>query len=167
MESFERLKVGDEVGVPNLEGTEVKIDKVTAVTKHVITVSNHDYARKSGRRISTGISYGRIHLQLLGKEAEADLKEVAEKPNRKEAKMSDTIGTTPDVPFGADLRFLTMPVVCLPEGTLRVRRKIRNGEFMRIYVRTSSGITCYIPKFSTGRTALVLDEDLVQGANAR
>ncbi len=72
-----------------------------------------------------------------------------------------------DVPFGAEQKYLTMPIIGLPPDTIRVKRRLRNGEFARFYVQTPNGVTCYLPLFTPDKQGFVLGQCLIQGVNQR
>lgn len=51
-----------------------------------------------------------------------------------------------DVPvkFGCDTSFLNKPIVNLPAGAVKVRRRIRAHEMARVFIKTADGtVTCY------------------------
>ena len=58
--------------------------------------------------------------------------------------MSITIGRI--VCYGAQERWATLPIANLPPDTLKVRRRIRGTELMRVFVKTPRGVTAHIAK---------------------
>lgn len=49
------------------------------------------------------------------------------------------------VQFGCDVSFLHKPIVNLPPGTLKVRRRIRVKEMAKVFVKTNDGtVTLYL-----------------------
>ena len=55
--------------------------------------------------------------------------------------MSRQMGSA--VCFGIDERWLSLPIVNLPEGTIKVRRRLRYDSFAVAYVKTAIGIFRY------------------------
>lgn len=58
--------------------------------------------------------------------------------------------------YGAGAEILDLPIVNLPAGAIRVRRRVKNEDFAKFFVKTSDGIRTYICQFNEDRTGIEL-----------
>ena len=70
-----------------------------------------------------------------------------------------------DLGLGVDPRMMTLPIVNLPPDTVRVKRRMRNNDFARAFVKTKTGIREFYLVFAEKKTALALAHE--RGANVR